>query len=199
MKTVFVTLRGRGPVYWMECLNDGVTVDEVDANKCIFDLEEEELLDNDLNEVAMIVEDVEVLYTENEEPVWNIDDEGAVDITKKKGKYLLVNNFFSKCRRLIAPFYVDQVNYCEQVNSFEIKLEDDEEFDPKKLQLIKSDYELQFLPFGIVSNGVVYNDKVVWADPEDGYDDKYSQRFIYNEAQPYASSAKAVKYHWKTM
>ena len=199
MKTVFVTLRGRGPVYWMECLNDGVTVDEVDANKCIFDLEEEGLLDNDLNEVAMIVEDVEVLYTENEEPVWNIDDDGAVDVTSKKGKYLLVNNFFSKCRRLIAPFYVDQVNYCEQVNSFEIKLEDDEEFDPKKLQLIKSDYELQFLPFGIVSNGVVYNDKVVWADPKDGYDDKYSQRFIYNEAQPYASSAKAVKYHWKTM
>lgn len=199
MKTVFVTLRGRGPVYWMECLNDGVTVDEVDANKCIFDLEDEGSLDNDLNEVAMITEDVEVLYTENEEPVWDVDDEGAVDITKKKGKYLLVNNFFSKCRRLIAPFYVDQVNYCEQVNSFEIKLEDDEEFDPKKLQLIKSDYELQFLPFGIVSNGVVYNDKVVWSDPEDGYDDKYSQRFIYNEAQPYASSAKAVEYHWKTM
>lgn len=199
MKTVFVTLRGKGFVYWMECLNDGVSIDEIDLDKSMFELEDEGLLDNDLHEVAMIAEDVEVLYTENEEPVWHVDDDGAVDITKKKGKYLLVNNFFSKSRRLIAPFYVNEINYCEQVNTFEVQLEDDEEFDPKKLQLIKSDYELSFIPFGIVSDGIVYNDKVIWSDPNDGYRDKGGNPFIYDEAQPYASSAKAIEFHFKTM
>ena len=199
MKTVFVTLRGRGPVYWIECLNDGVSIDEIDLHKSMFELEDEGLLDNDLHEVAMITEDVEVLCTDNEEPVWNVDDEGAVDITKKKGKYLLVNNFFSKSRRLIAPFYVLEINYCEQVNTFEVQLEDDEEFDPKKLQLIKSDYELSFIPFGIVSDGIIYNDKVIWADSGDGYNNKGGVPFIYNDDQPYASSEKAIEFHFKTM
>lgn len=199
MKTVFVTLRGKGPVYWMECLNDGVEIDEIDLHKSMFDLEDEGLLDNDLHEVTMILEDVEVLCTENEEPVWHNDDEGAIDITKSKGKYLLVNNFFRGFRKLVAPFYVDQINYCEQVNTFEVQLEDDEEFDPKKLQLIKSDYELQFIPFGIVSDGVVYDDKVIWADPNDGYRNKGGDAFIYNEEQPYASSSKAIEFHFKTM
>ena len=31
---------------------------------------------------------------------------------------------------------------------FEIELSDDEEFDQKKLQLVKSDYEVDFLPYG---------------------------------------------------
>lgn len=192
MKTVFVTVKGQGPVFWIENLNEGVEPSEIDTSMSLLDLEDEGLVDGDLFELPFILEDVEVLYTEGAEPVWDIDDEGAVDITKKKGKYLLINDLFSERCKLKSPFYVDQTNYCNIMESFMIELEDDEEFDPKKLQLIKSDYEVQFLPFGISVYAVVYDGKLVYVDPSDGYNVKHFEQFVYEDEQPFASSPKSV-------
>ena len=190
MKTVFVTVKGQGPVFWMENLNDGVEPSEIDTSMSLFDLEDEGLVDGDLFELPFILEDVEVFYTEGSEPVWNIED--GIDITKKKGKYLLINDLLSERCKLKSPFYVDQINYCVINEAFMIELEDDEEFDPKKLQLIKSDYEVQFLPFGITTYAVVYNGKIVYCEPNDGYNVKHFEQFVYEDEQPFASGPKSV-------
>lgn len=51
---------------------------------------------------------------------------------------------------------------------------DDDNFDPKKLQLIKSDYELDFLPYGIMIDSIMYDGKVVEVeellDDDENYD-----------------------------
>ncbi len=45
--------------------------------------------------------------------------------------------------------------------NFLITLNDDEEFDAKKLQLVKTDYELGFLPYGILTDIIMYDGEVV--------------------------------------
>jgi hypothetical protein len=194
MKNVIVTLKGTGPVFWMEGINEGVDLDSIDLSNSFRELEEEEILDYNLNEPAIILEDVEVLYTENEDPVESVDDEGAVDVTSKKGKYIFVDNYFSDFLSLKCPIWAQQINMGEIISTFHIEMEHDEEFDPKKLQLIKSDYEVKFLPYGVVSSLIVYDGKCYKSDYGHGHEDKgYWDAFIYNDEQPYASSAKAVK------
>ena len=194
MKNVIVTVMGRGPVFWFEGVNEGVDLDSIDLSNSFRELEEEEILDANLNEIDVILDDVVVLYTENEEPVYDPEDEGAVDITKKKGKYVMVDNYFSDYLNLKCPIWVEQINHCDISNTYMIELEDDEEFDPKKLQLIKSDYEVKFLPYGIITSLIMYDGKYYNCVCSDGYDpEDHGDAFIYNDEQPYASSAKAVK------
>lgn len=190
MKRIYVEVRGKGPVYWMEGLNEGVEPSEVDLDMDQCDLEDEGLLDGDLMEFGLILEGVEVGYYEGEFPpvgdLWT-------DITKQKGKYVLVNDYFSGFKRMIKPFWVQQVNECRICELFRIELNDDEEFDPKKLQLIKSDYELQILPFAIVSDLIMYDGKYISSEPGDGYMIKnWDMPFIYEDDQPFASGAKAI-------
>ena len=192
MKTIFVTLKGKGPVFWMENLNDDVTPYDVDLSMSLSELEDDGILDGDMYELPFALEDIQVLYTEGEVPVSNVDDNGAIDITKEKGKYLLVNDLFSNHYQFNAPFYVEQFNYCGLQEHFVIELEDDEEFDPKKLQLIKSDYELEFLPFAISMGVVLYNGKLITAEIGDGYLSKECESFVYEDDMPYASSQKSV-------
>lgn len=196
MKTVIITVKGMGPLYWMENLNDPENYENVPLDETFWDLEEEGYLDGDLYELPLILEDVQVLQSSNpEKPVWDLDDEGAIDITKKKGKYILTNNYFSGICGLNAPFYYTQRNYCEIYETFCIELEDDEEFDPKKFQLVKSDYELDFLPFAIISTMAMYDGKTIFADPSDGYRDKGDcGSGIYDEDQPYASQDKSKEF-----
>ena len=80
MKEVYVTLRGRGDVYWME--NFANTPDDwnnIDLDD-FWTLEDKGWLDGDLHEIAFIL-DLEGVYVGEEE--WSEDE----DITKEKGKY----------------------------------------------------------------------------------------------------------------
>lgn len=196
MKTVIITVKGKGPLYWMENLNDPENYERVPLEDSFWDLEEDGWLDCDLYELPLIQEEVQVLQSSDpENPVWDLDDEGAIDITKKKGKYVLTKNYFSGVCGLNAPFYYSERNYCEIYETFSIELQDDEEFDPKKFQLIKSDYELDFLPFAILSTMAMYDGKVILADPSDGYRDKGDyDSGIYNEDQPYASKDNSKEF-----
>lgn len=189
MKTVIITVKGKGPIYWMENLMEPENYENVPIEEEFSDLEDEGWLDGDLCELPLILEEVQVLQSSDpEKPVWDLDDEGAIDITKKKGKYVLTSNYFSGVYGLNAPFYYTQRNFCEIYETFSIELQDDEEFDPKKFQLIKSDYELDFLPFAIAARMAMYDGKSIFADPSDGYRDKGDYECgIYNEAQPYSS------------
>lgn len=66
---------------------------------------------------------------------------------------------------------------------FDIKLDDNEEFDPKKLQLIWAAHEIRVVDYGYVADRIMYNGKVYRHDtdcPEfDSY--QYSGCYLYNE------------------
>ena len=176
MKEVYVTLRGRGEVYWME--NFANTPDDwnnIDLDD-FWTLEDKGWLDGDLHEIAFIL-DLEGVYVGEEE--WSEDE----DITKEKGKYIKRIDILKKDCNLTPPFYVRCINGETEIgNTFCIELADDEVFDPKQLQLVKSDYEVEFLPYGIVSNHIVYKGKEIVMYDEDGYRDKgWNRPFVCTE------------------
>ena len=190
MKTVFVTVIGDGPVYCFKNIREGVNPSDIDLHKFYWDLDE--YLEDDVVELSVVLENIKVLYSEDDH-VYDVDDEGAIDITKNKGKYILVNDFFSDSYDLKLPFYVRQIDYRTIYEEFWINLEDDEEFDPKKLQLIKSDYELEFLPYGIMPFYLVYDGKLVVSDSEYDVEDRgFHHAWIYENKMPYASGPKSV-------
>lgn len=176
MKQVWITLRGRGDVYWMENFidtpDDWDDIDLRDFNS----LEDEGWLDGDLHEIAFIL-DLECVYVGNEE--YSED----VDITKEKGKYIKRTDILKNDCKLTPPFYVRCINGETEIgNTFCIELEDDEVFDPKQLQLVKSDYEVEFLPYGIVSDCILYKGKKIVVDNESEYRDKgWNRPFVCEE------------------
>lgn len=187
MKNIYVTVKGRGPMYQLENLTDPENYDRIPLEDDIVALEEDGWLDGDLWELPFILEDVQVLVSSTpNRPVWEDDDEGAIDITKQKGKYIKTKEYFSKELNIHAPFYASYMGDVDAVEIFRIELEDDEEFDPKQVQLLKSDYELSFLPYGIVVNQIYYKGKkIMWEDPE-GYNTDWGDAIIYDDEQPYA-------------
>lgn len=177
MKKVYVTLKTKGDVYWMENLTEVPTdLDMIDLSMELYELEDEGWLCGDLYEVPLGLEDVEVYVGDD-------PNEEGEDITKKKGKYLKTKEYFSKVLGLKAPFYVRCINIgCEVTGVYEIELQDDEEFDPKKLQLLKSDYELLFIPYGIIMDYVYYDGKKIVNEVDTEYRDKgYWDAEIYNQ------------------
>lgn len=111
-----------------------------------------------------------------------------VDITEKKGKYINTAKYLSS--KLQSPFLVMELDDDGFIESyFVIELKEGEVFDPKKLQLIKSDYEVSFLPYGIIRTHIYYDGKVIELQ---GGTDYYAEltsplfNFIYNDRIPYA-------------
>lgn len=111
-----------------------------------------------------------------------------VDITEKKGKYINTAKYLSS--KLQSPFLVMKLDDDGFIESyFVIELKEGEVFDPKKLQLIKSDYEVSFLPYGIIRTHICYDDKVIELQAgTDYYIEQTSPlyNFIYNDRIPYA-------------
>ena len=165
MKEVYVTLKGKGEVYWMESFaNTPDDWDDIDLDD-FWELEDS-WLDGDLLETAFVLT-LEGVYVGNKE---FSEDE---DITKKKGKYINKTDILKNCKRLTVPMYVRCINCNTDIyNTFCIELEDNEEFDPKQFQLVKSDYEVDFIPYGIMSDRVVYKDKTIYCHNDEEYRDK---------------------------
>jgi hypothetical protein len=175
LAAIWITLKGKGDVYYTE--NFAETPDNWDD----IDLEdfwwlENEWLDGNLYETALIME-LEGVYVGQDE--W----EEAEDITKKKGKYIKRTDIFKSDQGLTPPFYVRCINGGTDIcNSFCIELNDEEEFDPSQLQLEKSDYELEFLPYGIVSQYIIYKGEKIHSYSETEYRDKGCNRpFVCHE------------------
>lgn len=177
MKQVWITLKGTGQIYWMENFTEEPTDWDMPPMNDFSQMEEDGWLDCGLCEIAFLME-LEGVFVGNEAYECN------EDIIKKKGKYINRDDILKADYDLVAPFYVlpfDDEAYIE--NTFCIELEDDEEFDPKKLQLIKSDYEVDFIPYGIVSDKIMYDGKEIemYEYPEyrtvGGYDAFVCMRF----------------------
>ena len=176
MKQVWITLRGRGDIYWMENFTETPdNWEDIDLDE-FYTLEDEGWLNGDLNEIGFIL-DLEGVYVGDE--MFSEDE----DITKSKGKYIKRTDVLKKDYKLTPPFYVRCINGgTEIVNTFCVELEDDEEFDPKQLQLVKSDYEVEFLPYGIVSDTIIYKGKEILMDNETEYRDKgWNDPFVCEE------------------
>lgn len=185
MKRVFVTLQGKGDVYWMEgftqtdeVLDDVYDYDLDDQSE----LEEDGVLDGSLWEIPFIISDVKLLLSTKETPVWDIEDEGAVDITKEKGKYVKTSDYLKTDCELPLPFWCTPTKYNTGiVETFCIELEDDEEFDPKKLQLIKYENEVDFIPYAIIVTDIMYNGKKIHLEFSEGYKSTEWRPFIVDE------------------
>jgi hypothetical protein len=55
---------------------------------------------------------------------------------------------------------------------FEIEIPNEEEFDPTKLQLINSDNEVEQIPFGIVTNQIMYDGEIIKSQNQQCYANK---------------------------
>lgn len=84
------------------------------------------------------------------------------DITKKKGKYLK-QKFVHSCMTPDTSGTVEYLVLDKRFDfefTFDIPVEDDE-FNPKLIQLIKSDYEVEDLPYYIVTDKILYDGKEI--------------------------------------
>ena len=106
---------------------------------------------------------------------------------QRKGKYIKTKDYF---KHLPVPTIAECVGGfggAEYEQEYEIKLEDDEEFDPMKLHLVKSDYELEFMPYGIISHYIIYDNKRIdekYSDI-DGIGSKSNGKYIIDYELPY--------------
>lgn len=146
MKTVRVRLVGHVEVFLIEQLNGVCDADKVSAYNYMTDLEDAGIVDGNMYELAFMKEIGELVY---------IVDNEEVAITKK-GKYIKRADYFH-CLGLELPFVVQHSDSTTTDFEYEIEIADDAEFDPMKLQLVKSDYEVSWLPYGIVTDSIVYD------------------------------------------
>lgn len=160
MKTITVRLEGHVEVFIME--KTGVLdAERIAAYDYMTDLEEDGMVDENMIEVAFM-KDIESL-------TYSVDDGEYVDIVKK-GKYIVSNDYLKRTYGLEMPFVVQHSDSCYADFEYVIELNDDEEFDQMKLQLEKSNYEVGWLPYGIITNHVMYDNRMIYNQLEKCFD-----------------------------
>lgn len=97
-----------------------------------------------------------------------VDDNEEENLVKKKGKYVKTREYFHELFKEDGehplPVQIHYKKYSSQELQYVIELQDDEEFDLKKVQLVKSDYEVQEFPYFILCEKILYDGKDVEAD-----------------------------------
>lgn len=123
-------------------------------------------------------EDAEEAFHDNyyETGAWDslttlyVDDNEEQNLIKQKGKYIKTkeyfHNKFSEDGEHPLPIEIHYRYWSGQELEYIVELEDDEEFDIKKVQLIKSDYECDQFPYFILCEKILYDGKDVWANDE---------------------------------
>lgn len=120
------------------------------------------------------------------EAMW-IDDNEEENVIKKKGKYVKTKEYFHDLFSADGdnplPVECHTRVYYDQEISYTIKLEDDEEFDIKKLQLVKSDYECQAFPYWIIADYLLYDGNKIYTDETSDYcpEEKMYNEFMIEE------------------
>lgn len=105
------------------------------------------------------MENIEALY---------INGNTNENLVKQKGKYIKTKEFFHNLWKEDGehplPVEVHVRTFNGDYPEYTIKLEDDEEFDIKKLQLVKSDYECEPFPYFIIADYIMYDGKKINED-----------------------------------
>lgn len=186
MKTIFIKLVGDGVIFRVDNIKDPETNLELlgDTRINYYDAVDEEYVTGEWQEHTLLLENLRVYQYDDYDEAADWENEDGINITKKKGKYIKTTTFFKESE-VISPF----VWGCDSFRNFhfvyEIEIEDDEEFDPSKLQLIKSDYELEIFPYAIIPE-ISYNGKKYYYINEEAFDlTDIDIEYVYKEAQPY--------------
>ena len=178
MREITIKISGNCDVFTIAKPIVELTKDQVEEYSWIPDMVDEDLVDGCIfYELPFMMHIDEVVWCE---------DDGEEQRITKKGKYIKRKDFVSKI--LPTPPFVWQQSdctYCEF--EYLLELNDDDVFDPQKLQLVKSDYELSFVPYGVVVNYVVYDGKEVGCINYPEFDLTGSQCYLYEEAIPYVA------------
>lgn len=92
-------------------------------------------------------------------------DDNEENVIKQKGKYAKTDHFlhdkFAEDGDHPLPVECHIRTYYNQEISYYLELEDNEEFDIKKVQLLKSTYEYDAYPYFIVGDYILYDGKKV--------------------------------------
>ena len=156
MKTVNLKIKGQGIVLQFSHLTEDTNPEIIEDYDSWEALQEDGFIEEDWVELPFIQKLDSITY--------EVDGE-EVEVTKK-GKYIKTDNYIN--RIVGVPHVIHLAHMATGLGSYEfnyeIELEDDEEFDPMKLQLIKSDYEVNYLPYGIVVTEVMYDGKEIDVD-----------------------------------
>lgn len=110
------------------------------------------------------------------------------DITKKKGKYVMVENLVRSQLYTDSQPYPIEFRFIRTVDysgSIELDVED---FDPKKLQLRKCTYEFDDIPYAIDAMNIIYDGELKELDVEEMFD--YYDRWGYGKSQAIEIDAK---------
>ena len=178
MKQITIKISGNCDVFTIVSPKVKLTNKEVENYYWIPDMVDKDLVDGSIfYELPFMMHINEV--------VWYEDDDKEHKITKK-GKYIKKKDYVSKI--LPTPPFVWQHSdsaYCEF--EYILELSDDDVFDPLKLQLVKSDYELEFVPYGIVVHYVVYDGKKIECINYPDFELMGSRCYLYEEAIPYVA------------
>lgn len=91
------------------------------------------------------------------------------NLVKQKGKYYLNNGFFhllwNEQSDHPLPITAHVRTFANSTVWYDVNLDDNEEFDIKKVQLVKSQYEADAIPFWIIADYILYDNHKVEADP----------------------------------
>lgn len=161
MKTVTVRLEGHVEVFLLEHPNGVVDAERISAYDYMTDLEDDGLVEGSMIEVAFM-KDIESL-------TYSVDGGEYVDIVKK-GKYFISNDYLKRTYGLEMPYVVQHSDSCYADFEYVIELNDDEEFDPMKLRLEKSNYEVGWLSYGIITEHVFYDNRIKYNQLEKCFD-----------------------------
>ena len=173
MKTIKVTLTGHCEVFLLEQPVEGVTAEEISGYDYMVDLEDDDKVDGNMIELAFIKEIGRLTWREYNGEDDEEDREFGEPLENeepivKKGKYIKNSEYFAE---FVQEQFVVQHSDSTYVEfDYLIELDNDEEFDPMKLQLIKSDYEVEFLPYGIITSNIMYDGRAIPTCTETGFD-----------------------------
>lgn len=175
MKEIIVRLTGHTEVFLIEHTVNGIELDaeRFESYDYMRDLEDDGLVDEDMREIAFLKEIDELSYS--------TDGETWTPITKK-GKYIRSKNYLAAVCHVEPPYAVQHSDSCWADFEYRIELEDDEEFDPMKLNLDKCDYEAAWLPYGIITEYVWYDYRMITNRLEKCFDEfAESGCFLYDD------------------
>lgn len=92
-----------------------------------------------------------------------VNDDMENDLMKKKGKYVKTKEHFTSLFRKDGQHPLPVTLHTRSYSCVEAEyiIEHEDEFDIKKVQLVKSDYELDEFPYLIIADYILYDGKQI--------------------------------------
>lgn len=173
MKTIRVTLAGHCEVFRVAEPIVEMTSNEVEQYDYMDDMSEDGKVGEDIIELSLMKTIGRLTWREYNGEHDEEDREFGEPLENeepivKKGKYVLEKEYFAQFVK--EPFIVQRCDSTYAEFDYDIELCTGEEFDPMKLQLIKSDYEVEFLPYGIITGCIWYNNRPITTISEPCFD-----------------------------